>query len=71
MSMNKALRYLTVTAVLTTSTLVLAAGPKTGIQLRAECYRELGYNRRDADKPRQTVILLVNECVARKQASGM
>lgn len=47
-----------------------AAAPKTGGQLRAECYRELGYTREQAQKPSQVVVQQVNECVARKQAGG-
>jgi hypothetical protein len=70
MSMTKALRYLTLATVIATPSICLAAGQKTGIQLRAECYRELGYNGWAADRPRQTVIILVNECVEKKRASG-
>ncbi len=44
------------------------ATQKTGGQLRAECYRELGYTPAMAQRGSQTVIQQVNECVARKQA---
>jgi hypothetical protein len=42
---------------------------KSGTQLRSECYRELGYNYQQSQKPSQAVILQVDQCVARKQAA--